>query len=135
MSNNQAQNRAHTSAILWTLTAAGTMVYLTIHLLTTIVRIAAGESIPPLDSAALWGFSIYYSLLCVPPLLATVVVGKAAAWAALVLGAVLALMNIAAGIKYGLEPGSAHLIAATAFAIALPGLSAVLSNWRWIRSL
>ncbi|MDQ7246182.1 hypothetical protein [Dongia sedimenti] len=129
------ETKAVRLALAWLVPAAGTAIFAMIQIFSYLNDyLRSGGTMPTItfDSAALWGFSIFYGAWVVPCLLA--LAGRRAAdWAMLLLGGFLLTMSTLGGVFDGLRDGG-HLVALELLAVTLPGAVALIMSWRHIRS-
>ncbi|TWB40638.1 hypothetical protein [Nitrospirillum pindoramense] len=134
--NESATLLRHQVALLWVMTAIGSLIYAVMQLLTYLSAYIANHGATPeivLDAGALWAFAILYVLWLVPPLLAVTVRSGAANWSMLLLGGLLVLGGTLGGIFDGIRDGG-HIMATALIAVTLPGVIALRATWRLLRN-
>lgn len=122
-------------ALAWLIPAVGAALFVTIQCFSYLnVYVGSGGTMQAmtLDPASLWGVSMFYGAWVVPPLLA-LAARRATDWVTLVLGGLLFIMSTLTGVFDGLRDGG-HLVGLELLAVTLPGVVALVSTWRHIRS-
>ncbi|MEA1672875.1 hypothetical protein [Nitrospirillum sp. BR 11163] len=126
----------HQVALLWLMTAIGSLIYAVMQLLTYLSTYIASHGATPaivLDAGALWAFAILYVLWLIPPVLAVTVRFRAANWSMLLLGGFLVIGGTFGGIFDGIRDGG-HIMATALIAVTLPGVIALRATWRLLRN-
>ncbi|WP_111431273.1 hypothetical protein [Rhodobacteraceae bacterium DSL-40] len=122
-------------ALAWLIPAVGAALFVTIQCFSYLnTHVGSGGAMQAMtfDPAALWGVSLFYGAWVVPPLLA-LAARRVTDWAMLVLGGLLFIMSTLAGVFDGVRDGG-HLVGLELLAVTLPGVVALASTWRHIRS-
>ncbi|WP_050897950.1 hypothetical protein [Nitrospirillum viridazoti] len=126
----------HQVALLWLMTAIGSLIYAVMQLLTYLSTYIASHGATPavvLDAGALWAFAVLYALWLAPPVLAVTTRSGAANWSMLVLGGFLVIGSTFGGVFDGIRDGG-HIMATALIAVTLPGVIALRATWRLLRN-
>ena len=121
--------------MFWLTTALGAVLFVTLQLffyVNDFVRAQAASPAMTFETDVLWMFSAFYGCWIVTVLLA-LIGSRKARWMALILGGLLVVLNTLGGITDGLRDGW-HVAFSAMFFIALPGVFAMATTWRHIKS-
>lgn len=132
---DQALNNSNKLALFWLTTALGAVLFVTFQLFFYVNDFVRAQGATPaitFEPGILWMFSAFYGSWIVTVLLALIGTRKAQ-WATLILGSLLVVLNTLGGISDGLRDGW-HIAFSAVFFITLPGVFAIVANWRRVKS-
>lgn len=135
------------SALAWTITAAGSIVFGLVHLFGAIGALAAEAghdhahdhlaeyaALGEAGSGMSWMIAVFYTLAVVPPLLALASGSRGAAIASLVVGGLFALANVADGASHAITDGALEIALVAIVGVGVPAFVAIRVNLRWLRA-
>lgn len=134
MNSIAARNRQLQVVLRWSMVAVGLLTYNLVHLFSYLNDAIRAERHPSVasvevpDSAAMWGFSVFFALFLVPALLSLRRGRLSAALGGLIGGALVGIYTVV-GLYHGVHDGTGYLAFAAIVAVTIPGTVAIRSSW------
>ncbi|MDH4573041.1 hypothetical protein [Salinicola acroporae] len=128
-------NNPNKIALYWVTTAVGVVLFVTFQLFFYVNDWVRAQGATPAITFApdvLWVFSAFYGAWIVTVLLALTGTRRAQ-WSTLLLGSLMVVLNTLGGISDGLRDGW-HIAFSAVFFITLPGVFAIATTWRGLKS-
>jgi hypothetical protein len=137
------------TSILYVATALGGLVFGIAHLFHYVAILASADThdhgdhnhlseivgLAEPNSPMMWMVGVFFLLAVVPIVLPLVATGRVGAWATMVVGAGVVILNVLDGVNHGLTEGAWPILFIAVVGVGVPGVFALWSTWSLVRAV